>query len=199
MPLHLPDPPTGVADTVTSTVKQFAGSDHHSLKALRAAKPDSVTLTTPHQVFTMGLDDLTAGAGLDKARPVGWRHLVQEGGKTIASSETTLAQDGTTHVPSHLNEGPFVAATDAAVAAAQALPQVASGDYELRLLRIPPAYFMGLWLHSTATDLLVPLAPSPIGQEGQAVPAADVLRELAQRASASGVPPGPPGPGGRVP
>jgi hypothetical protein len=192
MPLHLPDPPAGVTDTVRSTAKQFAGSDHHSLKALRGAKADHVDVATPHQVFTMNADDLASGAGLEKARPVGWRHIVEEDGKPIASSETTLAQDGTTHVPSHLNEGPYVNATAEAVAAAQALPQVAGTDYELRVLRIPALYFMALWLHSTAADLLVPLAPSPIGQEGQVAPAAAVLSELSQRASARSAPgPGP--------
>jgi hypothetical protein len=191
MPLHQPDPPTGVADTVRSTVRQFAGSDHHALKALRSAAPAHVDVTTPHQVFTMNMDDLASGAGLEKARPVGWRHLVEENGKTIASSETIIAQDGKTQVPSHITEGPFDSATAEAVAAAQALPQVAAADYELRLLRIPALYFMALWLHSSATDLLVPLAPSPIGQEGQVVPAAAVLSELSQRASARSGPSGP--------
>lgn len=182
MPLHLPDPPTDVANKVRSTVRMFAGNTNHNLKALHGAKADRVDVTTPHQVFTMGLDDVTSGAGLEKARSVGWRHLVVADGKPIASAETTLAQDGKTHVPGHVNEGPFVNATAEAEAAAQALPQVAAGDFELRMLRIPAVYFMALWLHSPATDLLVPLAPSPIGQEGQAVPAADVLNELAQRA-----------------
>jgi len=90
MPLHLPDPPTGVADMVRSTVGQFAGSTNHSLKALRSAKPDHVAVTTPHQVFTMGVDDVTSGAGLERARPVGWRHLVEADGKPIASSEREL-------------------------------------------------------------------------------------------------------------
>lgn len=191
MPLHMPDPPTGVADTVRSTVRQFAGSSNHSLKALRGATADHVDVTTPHEVFTMGVDDITSGAGLEKARSVGWRHLVVADGKTIAASETTLADDGKTHVPSHVNEGPFVGAMADAVAAVQALPQVGAADFDLRLLRIPALYFMGVWLHSPATDLLVPLAPSPIGQEGQALPAAQVLGELTQRARAASPPSGP--------
>lgn len=185
MPLHQPHPPTGVDDSVRSKVRQFAGNTHHSLKGLHGASADHVDVTTPHQVFTMGLDDLTSGAALDKARSVGWRHLVEEHGKPIASAETTLAEDGTTHVPSHVSEGRFVDATAAAVAAAQALPQVAAADFELRLLRIPALYFMALWLHSPTTDLLMPMAPSPIGQEGQVVPAAEVLNELSQRARAA--------------
>ena len=118
----------------------------------------------------MSADDINAGAGLDRARAVGWRHLVTEHGKAIASAETTVAQDGKTHVPSHVDEGPFVDATAAAVAAAQALPAVAAGDFEIRVLRIPALYFMALWLHSTATDLLMPLEPSPIGDAGHALP-----------------------------
>jgi len=191
MPLHMPDPPSGVADSVRSTVKQFAGNSHHSLKKLRGASADHVDVSTPQQVFTMGVDDISAGAGLDRARPVGWRHLVTAHGKAIASAETTVAHDGKTHVPSHVDEGPFVDATADAVAAAQALPNVAGTDFEMRVLRIPALYFMALWLHSTAADLLVPMAPSPIGQEGQAVPAAQVLSELAERARAMSAPTGP--------
>ncbi|HEY7200965.1 MAG TPA: hypothetical protein VIC57_12155 [Candidatus Dormibacteraeota bacterium] len=190
MPVHQPNQPPGLADKVRSTVRQFAGNEHHTLDSLRGAKADRVDVTTPHQIFTLGLDDLTSGAGLDRARAVGWRHLVEVDGKAVASAETSVAADGT-HVPSHVNEGPFVNATAEAAAAAQAMPQLQTAGFEMRLLRIPALYFMALWMHSAAADLLVPLAPSPIGQEGQVVAAADALNELAERARAASAPTGP--------
>lgn len=182
MPLHLPGPPRGVSDAVSSTLGDLAGRGHHSSEALRTATPDQLNVSTPHQVFTMGLDDLASGAGLHRARPVGWRQLVESDGQPVATIETTLADDGVTHVPSHLNEGPFVKATADAVAAVRGLPQLEAEDFELRVLRIPAVYLMALWLHSPRTDLLMPLAPSPVGREGQLVPAAEVLSELSPTA-----------------
>lgn len=182
MPLHMPQPPSGLPDTIRSGVRNLAGHPHISTEALRGATPDAVDVSTPHQIFTIGLHDLAAGRGLDTARPVGWRYIVEAAGQPIAGAETTLAEDGTTQLLSHVNEGPFVGATADAVRAVQARPELHAAGYELRLLRIPAIYLMALWLHSAATDLLVPLAPSPVGREGQVVPAAELMSELSQLA-----------------
>lgn len=157
MPLHLPGPPTDLPDRVMSKLHSFSDGAKFTTPALREARKDRLALSAPHQVFTMGLDDVAAGGGLDRARPVGWRFLIQEDGNAVASAETTPGQDGTDEV-SHFNEGPFVAATDQAMAAVRNLPQLKSAGFDLRLLRIPALYMMALWLHSPATDLLVPLA-----------------------------------------
>jgi hypothetical protein len=191
MPLHMPDPPPSMPDMVRSKIRDFADQSHFSTEALRSAKPDQLDVSTPHQIFTIGLDDLTSGGGLDKARPVGWRYIVEEAGQPIASAETTPSPDGTTHVLSHFNEGPFVGATATTVRAARALPQVEAAGFDLRLLRIPALYLMALWLHSPATDLLIPLAPSPIGKEGQIVPVAELMSELSRRARPTNRPGGP--------
>jgi hypothetical protein len=182
MPLHLPDTPPGVPDRVRSKLRAFADDSKFSTKALRGARKDQLDISTPHQVFTMGLDDITSGAGLDRAQPVGWRYLVEEGGQLIASAETTLAPDGT-HEVSQFTEGPFVAETDKAVKAVRKLPQLEAAGFELRLLRIPALYVMALWPVAPATDLLVPLAPSPIGKDGKAMPAAEFLADLSELAS----------------
>lgn len=182
MPLHMPDPPPGVPDKVKSKLRAFADGSKFSTKALRGARKDQLDVSTPHQVFTIGLDDIASGGGLDRAQPVGWRYLVQEGGQLIASAETTLAPDGTQEV-SQFTEGPFVAATDKAVKAVRKLPQLEVAGFELRLLRIPALYVMALWLHAPATDLLVPLAPSSIGKEGKPMPAAEFFADLSELAS----------------
>ncbi|MBB5824967.1 hypothetical protein [Micromonospora carbonacea] len=150
------------------------------LPALGAAAPEDVQVSTPHQVFTMGLDDVEAGGGLDRARPGGWRFLLESGGEVIASAESTETPDGSR--PPSFNEGPYVRATATAVRAARALPQLATAGFELRLLRIPALYLMALWLHSPNTDLLIPLAPSPIGNEGRVVLPPVFFRELSGHA-----------------
>ena len=182
MPLHLPDPPTAVPDKVKTKLHAFADGDKFSTKALRGTRSDQLDLSTPHQIFTIGLDDITSGAGLDKAQPVGWRYLVTASGKTVASAETTTSPDGTQEV-SQFTDGPFVAATDKAVKDVGKLPQVGAVGFELRLLRIPALYMMALWLHAPTTDLLVPLPPSPIKKEGEPLPAAEFFADLAALAS----------------
>jgi hypothetical protein len=90
---------------------------------------------------------------------------------------------------SQFNEGPFVAETDKAVKAIRKLPQLEAAGFERHLLRIPGLYVMALWLHAPATDLLVPLAPSPIGKDGKAMPAAEFLADLTELASQTTAPP----------
>jgi hypothetical protein len=71
----------------------------------------------------------------------------------------------------HLGEGPFGPATARAVTVAEALPQVRSGTYELRTLRVPTLKVVALWLHpgdaefgdGEAGDLYVPLEPAGAG------------------------------------
>src|SRR5215831_18998518 len=133
MPLHLPDPPSSVPDTIRSGVRNLAGHPHISTEALRGARPDEIDVSTPHQVFTMGLDDLAAGRGLAAAQPVGWRYVVEAAGQPIASAETTIAADGATHLLSHVNEGPFVGATADAVRAVHGRHEIEAGSFELRL------------------------------------------------------------------
>jgi hypothetical protein len=136
MPLHLPEPPASLPDHVTEKLHAFADGAKFTTKALRGARKDQLALSAPHQVFTMGLDDVAAGHGLDRAQPVGWRFLVQENGHAIASAETAATQDGT-HEVSHFNEGPYVAATDKAITGLRNLPELQATGFELRLLRIP--------------------------------------------------------------
>ncbi|WP_218006173.1 hypothetical protein, partial [Nocardia tenerifensis] len=107
--------------------------------------------------------------------------------ETLTSAETTLAPDGSQEM-SQFTEGPFVLATDQTLKTVQKLPQLSAAGFELRLLRIPALYVMALWLHAPMADLLVPLAPSPIGKEGKPVPSAQFLSELAELAHAASPP-----------
>jgi hypothetical protein len=94
MPIHAPNPPAAALEAVRNTVRSFAEEAMFRTPALRAAQPDQLTINEPHQVFLLGLDDLRAGADLSKARLVGWRYLVQEGDRVIATAESALAGQG---------------------------------------------------------------------------------------------------------
>jgi len=85
------------------------------------------------------------------------------------------------------NEGPYVESTAAAIARAEADPDLARDDYEVRVLRIPALYFMGVWLKNErgGADVLIPLDPAPSGLEaGRTFTPEDVLSALAAPARA---------------
>jgi hypothetical protein len=186
MALITPTPPKQALDAVHSTFLELNRNRAFRSPALRGAT-GTLQLTEPHQVFTLGLTDLAAGKGLDAARPTGWRYLVQEGDKVLASAESVAMGAANEHVFSAFNEGGFVASSASAIRAVREAPEVEQGGFELRLLNVPGLYVLALWLHGAPGkgDLLVPLAPSPVETTaGRPVPAAILLKELADKAQA---------------
>ncbi len=184
MTLLAPEPPHQAAEAVQSTFRAFAENGAFRSPALRNAT-GPLQLTEPQQVFTLGLDDLVADRGLAAAKPTGWRYLVQEGDKVLATAETATTGPGGDHVFSAFNEGRLVASNADAIRTARALPEVSRGRFELRLLRVPGLYVTALWIHEAqgVGDLLVPLAPSPVSAPaGRPIPAARLLEELASKA-----------------
>jgi hypothetical protein len=158
MTLEVHEPPAAALEQIASNIQNL--SRQHSITVFgdEPVPLNRLAATVPHQVFTLGLEDLISDPSLDLARESGWRYLLQRDDRVIASAETTA--DG---VFSHFNEGPFVLATVRAIEAAEQLEEVQKGRFELRLLSIPGVYLMALWLHNldAGTDLLMPLAPSP--------------------------------------
>lgn len=178
-----PKPPKQAVDAVHSTFLELNKNRAFRSPALRGAT-GPLQLTEPHQVFTLGLTDLAAGKGLDAAKPTGWRYLVQEDDKVLASAET-VAGPGGEQVFSAFNESRFVASSASAIRAVREIPEVEQGGFELRLLNVPGLYVLALWLHDAQRDgdLLVPLAPSPVETPaGRPVAAAVLLKELADKA-----------------
>ena len=186
MALIAPKPPQQALDAVHSTFLDLSRNRAFRTPALRSAT-GTLQLTEPHQVFTLGLTDLAAGKGLDAAKPTGWRYLVQEDDKVLASAETVAVGSANEHVFSAFNEGRFVASSASAIRAAREIPEVEQSGFELRLLNVPGLYVLALWLHGAQGkgDLLVPLAPSPVETPaGKPVAAAVLLKELADKAQA---------------
>jgi hypothetical protein len=183
MQLRVPEPPRQVVETVQSTFRKMVETGDIHVPVLRTAA-GPLSLTQPHQIFSLGLSDLASGKGLEAAKPTGWRYLVQSGENALASAETAVTPAGPEHVFSAFNSGRLVASTVEALRTAQQLPHAKQRSFEPRLLRVPGLYFTAVWLHDTqgADDLLIPLEPSPGVATGKPVPAAQLLKELASKA-----------------
>jgi hypothetical protein len=184
VPVIQPESPADARRAVDAALAELAGLPGSLLHRLAQDKSGDMTLTVPHPVFSLGLSDLAAALGLDAARLTGWRYLLRQGDRVVASVETVTSR-ADTHVFSQFNTGPFVASTAAALATAEALPAARDRSYELRLLHVPALHTMALWLHrNEKDDLLIPLNPAPGGIEpNRAYPADEVLRILVDKAS----------------
>src|SRR5580698_5204767 len=131
-------PPQAVFQTTAVAVNKLMVSQHGGgLEAAAAMPPE---MAAPHAVYTFGLRDIASGK-LTKAKRVGWRYLVMRQDQAVAAAQSNLASGGAASF-SHLNSGPFVAGTQAALEFAESLPQVKQNDFEVRLLSIPGLYQM---------------------------------------------------------
>jgi hypothetical protein len=171
-------------EVVRSQLSELAGREGFPQRALNRADPAALALAAPHDVYFLGLRDIAAGASLDAATLVGRRVLVMDGATPIASAELGERDDDFRF---QANEGPFVESTAAAITRAEADPELADGDYEVRVLRIPALYFMGIWLkhERDGSDVVIPLDPAPALVDAQRKYAPDeLLAELREPARA---------------
>jgi hypothetical protein len=163
MPIRLAEPPRAALDAVQETLSQRAERSDFATRALRDAPAGELALAAPHPVYTLGLRALVEDAGLAAAELTGWRYLVQQGDSTIASAEIHLGAAGPDASRLEVNEGPFVRATESAIAKAEELPELERVTYELRLLKIPAVYVIALWLKAEdeGEDVLIPIGETP--------------------------------------
>ncbi|HET6685667.1 MAG TPA: hypothetical protein VFH02_03975 [Jiangellaceae bacterium] len=181
MTLRAAEPTQRSLDAVSAALSELAGRSEFRRRALARVNPLDVALAVPHDVYTLGLDEVADRAGIEQARHIGRRFLVMAGNRAVSSAEIA-DEDGTGF---QANEGPYVVATAEAIARAEDDPDLAKGDYEIRLLRIPALYFVALWLRDERghDDVLVPLDPAPEPFEpGRNYGPDEVLTELAASA-----------------
>lgn len=173
MPLHLPTPPPGGLELVRSTLTGLLPTPSPSARALtvgdEAAAGHDLTAAAPHLVYFVGLDDVAQGRIILAAQPTCWRYVLLGGDEARAAAQLIVGDDGQVAGFSHVERGPFVQSTVAAVALAEQIEATRGGDYELRLLSVPSLYLVALWMHGVQDDLLVPLAPAPGGVETEGV------------------------------
>jgi hypothetical protein len=183
MTLRVAEPSPDTIEAVRSQLSELAGRADFRARRLARANPTAIGLAAPHDVYTLGLDEIAAGAPLDAARVVGRRFLVMDGDDAVASAEVAEV-DGSGF---QSNEGPFVAATAAAIAHAESDRELADGSFELRVLRIPALYLMALWLKDDdgGSDVVIPIAPAPAPLEPlRSYPPEKLMSELAGQARA---------------
>lgn len=148
---------------------------------LGGRQPDDLELALPHAVYDLGLEALAAGAGLEAAALSGHRHLVLGDGHVLAAAELPAVPPGQEDAAVHVTAGPLAQATADAARAAEGLPQVQAGAFEVRLLRVAALHLVALWLAGDGPGdaLIVPLPPAPHGlTAGRAYPVAQALALL---------------------
>jgi hypothetical protein len=182
MTLHTPTMPESALRKIQEGLGRLAGRPEYGDRLLARADAAQLAVSLPHDVYTVGLEAIADGRGLDAAEPVGRRCLVMDGDRPVAAAELG-DPEGEGELTT--TEGPFTEATARTVQEVEAWPQVADGEYDLRLLRVPALYLMALWLKDRegSSDLLVPLDPAPSGLEaGARYDEGDLLDRLKRRA-----------------
>jgi hypothetical protein len=134
-------------ETIRAGVARLAARPEYRDRGLGRA--EGLDVAAPHDVYTVGLDALAAGGGLEAAEPVGRRVLLMRGADSVATAELD-DPEGAGGLSA--NEGPFAEATARAISRVESWPEVADGDYELRVLRLPALYLMALWLKDESGD-----------------------------------------------
>lgn len=167
MSLKTIEPSVAITDVIRGHLTEIASHGRFSTKNLRSAAPADLSLAAPHPMYNLGLSDIKGRNALGKAKLTAWRYMVLEGGKAIATAEAVRMTPRSKPVFSHTNEGPFVTSTAAGIEAAERLPEVKAGQYELAVLRVPALFVMALWLKDVSAkksgDILVVLEPAPPG------------------------------------
>lgn len=162
MAMRLVEPPGNAFETIRDGLRRLRARPHPRLLVERP-KPEALEVLAPHPVYELGLDAAAAGGGADRLRLSSFRWLVGGGEGPLAAAEIGIAPGGAAGALRHVSEGAFVGATERAIRVAEALEDVARGDFELRLIRSTGLRFLALWLaeKDSSRDLAIPLAPAP--------------------------------------
>jgi|UPI0005A84181 hypothetical protein len=184
MPLTMPQPPAAALRAVRAAIDSpIAVRALHSPAGRRRGS----VLTAAHALPVHLLDPATATAttkstdALAAARRTGWRFLIMDGEEVVAAAETRISEGG--HGFSHFAGGPYPLATLRALRQAQAHTTGSPTVFLPRLLSVPGHYMTALWLHpvldrTQSADVLIPLAPAPLGVTAHLPHDADELLSL---------------------
>jgi hypothetical protein len=147
----------------------------------------ALSLSLPHQVFSVSLEALTAEKPLiDAADFTGWRVLVEEDQAVVAAAEVGRSDGHGGQTDATINRGTFAHSMVEALRAAEQDKRIASARFEVRLLRVVALYVVAVWLHSSEpdSDLFVPLSPAPAPlSAGATYPTLEFQKDLADMAN----------------
>jgi hypothetical protein len=142
MALNRPNPPLAVKTAFREGLPRFT-------RLTDLSKSDG------QQVFTLRLQDIACGGGIERARAVGWKFMGGDASglavagvvKSNANRPLLIGLSHGSAVGAHLDASDWV----------KTLPEVQANDYELRVLLIPGLLLETFWLKSTGNlpDLVV--------------------------------------------
>jgi hypothetical protein len=172
VPLQAAQPPEAADRIAATNLMRLANSLRGELSPLGGADASELAFALPHPVYTMTLTDLLNHRSIGDIktdRLTGWRYLVQDHDRTIASVEVAVNPQTEQMRFSQIQSAPVAQATEASIRTAQEFKVVRKEPFEVRLLRVPALYTVALWLRDRGegeqNDLLVPVAPAPPGLE----------------------------------
>jgi hypothetical protein len=163
MPITFQQPSPQVAEQTRSALQDMAQQKQFRIAPLAASTPSQISVTSPHAVYNIDLDEIVENKPLSAAQFTAWRFIVASNPSQPAAAEMHGDPNGDHASFSSVNDGPFVAGTIAAFKSVAEDPAFATGDWEGRLLRIPALFVMAVWIHNKTTgeDMLRPIAPTP--------------------------------------
>jgi hypothetical protein len=160
--------PSASLDAAFSDARDALPSDDSPFAGLLSTLASDPQAGLPHPVYVIDDDDLLEHRGLDAAALAGWRFLSPPSDQHEFALECYGGDSDHPLEFALINDGPFVAATRAALEALEQSTDLPDREFEVRLLKQAPLYLMALWLHytgdgdtGTRQDLLIPLAPAP--------------------------------------
>ncbi|MEV4615829.1 hypothetical protein AB0K43_25050 [Kitasatospora sp. NPDC049258] len=175
MTMQTPQPPPSALRAVLAALDSEAGLRQPAASVLRHG-PGPLLPAHPLAVYVLE----HPGASPTEARRTGWRFLIKNGAGEFAASAEVVENPGG-HTFSHFTAGPYLDSTLRALRQAWQLAQASHSRHQPRLLSMPGHYATALWLHSPAPgeDLIIPLAPAPVGVTAHRIyPAAELLATL---------------------
>jgi hypothetical protein len=184
MPLTMPQPPAAALRAVRAALDSPTAvrALHTTAGRRRGGVPVASHALPVHLLDPAAATATTAsGDALAETRRTGWRFLVMDGDEVVAAAETRSTEAG--HGFSHFAGGPYPLATLRALRQAQMHTAGSQTVFLPRLLSVPGHYMTALWLHpvlerAQSADVLIPLAPAPLGVTAHLPHDADELLSL---------------------
>lgn len=165
MNIRPPGPPPDSVQQAQEGVIELLGASSRPGQSARFAaetQQDRVELTAPHQVYVLSREDLFSKGGLEQAKSVGWRYLViTDQGGIVGAAETAEQAESHDHQFVSLSRDSNLEVVPGVIRQIEETPTEWADEFELRLLRVPAAYSVNIWLHGQTNDLLVPVPPTP--------------------------------------
>ncbi|MGE8414116.1 MAG: hypothetical protein ACN6QY_17300 [Pseudomonas sp.] len=160
MQLTYPNPPAGGIQQLRPALQAALQTQGFGInRAFANAGPGTLNLSQAFRGYTLSLEALANGQGLDHATPGDWHYLVFTGGVSIADAQLTETAGQAQFCA--LNHGALAASTISALNLAEQAPQLQGKSCELRWLFVPALQSTLVWLHGDDEDVLIPVDPTP--------------------------------------